>query len=410
MTNTSLQRFWLQEEVPSVASQCLSPKEQECESHFLTTHSRDNSGRYVVRLPFKLEPQRLGDSRLSATCLFHRVHQRIQRDSLFGQRYTAFMQKYADLGHMTAVLSEQGQVHPRVFLPHHGVLRKASSTTKLRVVFNGSSHTTSGVSLNECLHVGPKLQTDLNAVILRWRTHVIAFAADIEKMYRQILVHSDDCNFRRILWSTTDTPEEYQLCTVTYGLACAPYLALRVIQQLTTDEGNKFPLAADILRTEIYVDDIPSGTDMLHLARLKVTQLTNLLKVGGFRLQKWASNDETILSGLVNPSSISITRELQNETRTLGLVWQPATDSFKFDVSLSESPGLITKGSVLSRIAQLFDPLGWLALVAIIGKVFIQQLWKAQIGWDDPLPPSLSQQWATFDEELKSVTELSIPR
>jgi len=280
----------------------------------------------------------------------------------------------------------------------------------LRVVFNGSSRTNTGTSLNECLHVGPKLQTDLDAVLLRWRTYLVAFAADIEKMYRQIQVHSDDRDFQRILWSDTDTPEEYQLCTVTYGLTCAPYLALRVIKQLAIDEDSKFPLAVDILRTEIYIDDILSGAATPHIARLKVTQLTELLKAGGFRLQKWASNDETILSDLVEPSKISTSREFQTETRTLGLVWQPANDSFKFHASLSDSTGLVTKRSILSRISQLFDPLRWLAPVTITGKIFIQQLWKAQVGWDDPLPPSLSQQWTTFNEELKGVTEFSIPR
>ena len=43
-------------------------------------------------------------------------------------------------------------------LPHHGVLKPQSKTTKLRVVFNGSSKIQSGKSLNDILHTGAKLQ------------------------------------------------------------------------------------------------------------------------------------------------------------------------------------------------------------------------------------------------------------
>lgn len=76
------------------------------------------------------------------------------------------------------------------FFPHHGVIRETSS--KLRVVFNGSQKTNLGFSLNDVLHIGPKLQTDITDTLLRWRRHRYVFAADIEKMYRQIRVHADN--------------------------------------------------------------------------------------------------------------------------------------------------------------------------------------------------------------------------
>jgi len=73
---------------------------------------------------------------------------------------------------------------------------------------------------------------------------------------------------------------------VTYGLTCVPYLALRIIQQLASDEEHHFPQAAEILRKEIYVD-ILSGADSPQEARNKAAQLIGLLMAGGFRLQKW---------------------------------------------------------------------------------------------------------------------------
>ena len=75
------------------------------------------------------------------------------------------------------------------FLPHHAVFRPESVSTKVRVVFNGSRKTKSSCSLNDVLHVGPTLQSDLMAIILNWRSYRYVFNGDIEKMYRQILIH-----------------------------------------------------------------------------------------------------------------------------------------------------------------------------------------------------------------------------
>jgi hypothetical protein len=143
--------------------------------------------------------------------------------------------------------------------------------------------TSSGLSLNDCLHTGPKLQQDLDAVILRWRLYV---AADIRKMYRQIIIHPDDRDCQRILWGSSDSPAEYQLCTVTYGLTSAPFLAFRVIQQLADDEELRYHDVADVLRRQMYVDDVLFGADSVNLAKQKATQVDQLLRASGFVLQK----------------------------------------------------------------------------------------------------------------------------
>ncbi|GAB1868085.1 Gag-pol polyprotein [Camponotus japonicus] len=82
-------------------------------------------------------------------------------------------------------------------------------------------------------------------------------------MYRQILVDPRDTNYQRILWksSLSEPLLDYQLLTVTYGMACAPFLALRVLKQLVIDEGQQFPLAVPILSNNIYVDDLLFGAD-----------------------------------------------------------------------------------------------------------------------------------------------------
>jgi len=209
--------------------------------------------------------------------------------------------------------------------------------------------TSSSLLLNKCLHPRPKLQQDLDAVILRWRLHAVAFATDIQKMYRQILIHPDDRDCQRILWGSLDSPTVYQLCTITYGLASAPFLALRVIHQLANDEGSRFPDAADVLCCQMYVDDVLSRA--VHLARTKATQidLDQLLRAGGFILQKWASNEAEAVFELAAPLDSAPNRMLdsQSVSRTLGLLWQQKTDAFLFLVRNDSTPSMWTKRTIL---------------------------------------------------------------
>ena len=121
-------------------------------------------------------------------------------------------------------------------------------------------------------------------------------------MYRQINVDRRDTHLQRILWR--NTPEEsiktYELTTVTYGTAAAPFLATRTLHQLALDERKQFPIAADIIINDFYVDDVITGADTLEELNAIKQQLVSLLALGGFNLHKWSSNCENFLKTFLN--------------------------------------------------------------------------------------------------------------
>ncbi|XP_029178441.1 uncharacterized protein LOC114946181 [Nylanderia fulva] len=251
-----IQKFWETEEIPSKI--IYSPEEELCETHFSQTHSRNADGRYIIRLPFRNnQPPVLGDSYNLAQRLYSKTERRLLRNSDLAAEYNKFLAEYEVLGHMEQVRDSTSRRRP-VYLPHHPVIRESSSTTKVRVVFNASSVTSNGFTLNDCLLVGPKLQNDLGGVLLNWRFYRYVYLADIEKMFRQILVHPDDVDYQRIVWRPNPQSPvlSYRLLTVTYGTASAPYLAIRVRHQLADDESRRFPQAAKILKNSAYVDDL----------------------------------------------------------------------------------------------------------------------------------------------------------
>ncbi|CAD7001285.1 unnamed protein product [Ceratitis capitata] len=116
-------------------------------------------------------------------------------------------------------------------------------------------------------------------------------------MYRQILIHDDDKQFQRIIFrKSAESPvTDYCLKTVTFGVNCAPYLAIRTLHQLATDTAAIYPLAAPIIRNQTYVDDILSGSHDIDSASESLFQVVNALKSAGFILKKLTANNATIL-------------------------------------------------------------------------------------------------------------------
>ena len=125
------------------------------------------------------------------------------------------MNDFIQLGHMCPLspLELSDESLPTLYIPHHGIWQRSDDRSKLRVVFNASRPTSSGLSLNDVLHADPKLQSDLATVVTRWRRYRIAFCADIRMMFRQIRVDARDANVQRIIWSPSmeSPPEHYQL-------------------------------------------------------------------------------------------------------------------------------------------------------------------------------------------------------
>ncbi|GBL95266.1 hypothetical protein AVEN_100252-1 [Araneus ventricosus] len=152
-----------------------SKEELECETHFMQTYRRDNDGKYIISLPLK-ENIQLGNSIQIAKQRLDSLWKRVNKDSSMANLYCNFMKEYKELGQMQ---KKDNSDNVKYVLPHHGVYRADSSTTKLRVVFDTSAASTSGVSLNNCLMKGGVVQDDLFSILLRFRKNKVVFTADV---------------------------------------------------------------------------------------------------------------------------------------------------------------------------------------------------------------------------------------
>lgn len=411
----TLRKFWEVEEadVPHV----LDADDQACETHFANTHRRNADGRYMVRLPIKPDDtfSNFGDTRKAAVCRLFQLERRFSHDQDLKQQYGDFMAKYEALGHMRQIHLASDD-YDGYFIPHHYVIKPSSTSTKLRVVFDASRPGPTGFSLNDRLYVGPKLQRDLSSIILRWRMHAIVIITDIEKMFRQILVHPADTKFQRIVWrdSVDERIKNFDLQTVTYGTSCAPYLAIRTLHQLAADEAHQFPLASKALINDVLalVDDVLTGASDVDSCIALQSQLISMLQSAGFILKKWSSNNTQLLNHLPEDFRESKSFELVDDTsiKALGVHWTPLTDHFGFKVSLGPAQIPTSKRSLLSDVSKLYDPLGWVSPVIVTGKILFQRLWLLGSTWDDDLPPELQQRWNHYRADLQCLERVQLPR
>ncbi|GFX59476.1 integrase catalytic domain-containing protein [Trichonephila clavipes] len=143
--------------------------------------------------------------------------------------------------------------------------------------------------------------------------------------------------------------------------------------RLVIDDGDKYPLAAEVIMFDVYMDDLLTGADDLESGRKLQVQLVSMLKGAGMELHKWSASNPLLL-----PDSMCQVKDLSysssTETKTLGLLWKPHPDSFAFKISPMTSNCdnlIVTKKSVISTIARIFDPLGLIGPVITRAKILL---------------------------------------
>ncbi|CAI6362986.1 unnamed protein product [Macrosiphum euphorbiae] len=407
-----IEEFWKIEEC-STENTDETSEDAMCRKHFQDNVSVDSTGKFVVKLPFRDNVDQLGESYNIALKRFLLLERRLGKNPERYSQYKLFMEEYEHLGHMEKVDEDKDLSVKTYYMPHSYVLNEHSRTTKLRVVFDGSCKSDSGLSLNDVLLKGPMLQNDLTLIVARFRTHKYAFSADIKKMYRQVWVDNADRDYQRILWrgDPNEPINKYRLCTVTYGTVPASFLSVACLHK-STDINTMCPKVAQVIKNDFCVDDCLTGASTLSEALNLRNELIKCLSKNGFELSKWTANHVDLLKYIPVPNENSL-YSLNMETeaiKTLGLYWEANSDCFIYKVSLPVTEHKITKRGILSNIARLFDPLGFLGPVIVIAKILMQHLWKLKINWDNELSIEMQMQWKKYLNNLDQCNNLSIPR
>ncbi|XP_049878190.1 uncharacterized protein LOC126375293 [Pectinophora gossypiella] len=406
--DVAVQKLWEMDNISS-EPKCQSADDIRCEQIYQSTTRRDSEGRYVVQLPFRDQLPVFEDSYSNAYRRFQQIEKKLIQNLAFQKQYNEHILEYLSSSQMEVVPPEECRSPKAYYIPHFAVVKPG----QLRVVYDASAKDKVGISLNDTLLTGPKLQAEITDILWRFRLHNIVFTTDIRQMYRRIIVTDKHRDYQRILFrSNPDEPvQEYRLNRVTFGVSSAPFLAIRTIQQLAQDEEESFPVAAQILRQDLYVDDVVTGCSTVEQALERQQQLIGIMGSGGFELRKWSSNHTAVLQSIPeNHRAVpGVTFDSDsNFVKVLGLAWNSQNDTFEYQVNQIKRD--CTKRTMLSELARIYDPIGLLTPLTFMAKHLIQRLWLLGTSWDEAVPGEIHQIWMKYTEQLPHLSQLRIPR
>ncbi|XP_043657461.1 uncharacterized protein LOC122622884 [Drosophila teissieri] len=188
---------------------------------------------------------------------------------------------------------------------------------------------------------------------------------------------------------------------------------LRTLRQLSEDVHALYPRASRIISDYMYVDDVLAGAHTKVEATLAIQELRTTLSSAGFPLRKCTANERTLLKALPSDHLLSgdfLDIEEVSTTKTLGIRWNAKADEFYFVPTELVVNANYSKRNVLSQIAKLFDPAGWLSPFVVQAKILMQDIWLAGIGWDEFLPAELRQRWHDFLRSHSSLHKVRVQR
>ena len=283
-------------------------------------------------------------------------------------------------------------------------------------MFDASAVTSSGASLNDTLLTGPNLYPPLTDVLIKFRLHPIGLSADISKMFREIALNPEDRDLHRFLMRDAQgNIRDCRMERLTFGVNCSPYIATQVLHHLPNLHSASHPLASKAILSAFYVDDFLSGAEDVDAADHLRRELCDLLTQAGMLLRKWRSNSPEVRAlippSLLEPSSTPLPiAQPEQSPKALGIHWDTQADSLHVAVPPQPDTSVITKRSIASGTAAVFDVLGLFCPTIIQARIILQDTWKRDLPWDKPVPQDLHDKWKAWLSDLPTILSHPIPR
>lgn len=389
-------------------------------------------GRYYMPLLFRegadLPVNNFGNAMQRLKSLERKFEKNPGLKERYVEALTEHIQKYA-----TLVPADEIACEHCFYLPHAAVIREEKTTTKTRIVFDASAKDKTGVSLNDRLLPGPAIHPDITGILMRFRCKRVALVGDIKKMFLQVRLFDEDKKFHRFLWREDPSQpiRHYQMSVMTFGLADSPVKAilcirmhvLKVLQQLQPSqaaaESSKVQAALSLL-TNCFVDDALSGADDDDSAVKLYEDMVSILSSAGFEMRKFLSNSPAVMERIPEEfrgqsHTVSLTDNIEDGAgegfaKALGLGWDMKNDMVKYsDLSFDENAE-VTKRTISSEVARLFDPVGLISPFIMQGKILMQKTWAEKLAWDEKVNTDMLRDFQKWQRQIRLLSRVQIPR
>ncbi|MCP9264089.1 Integrase core domain containing protein [Dirofilaria immitis] len=296
---------------------------------------------------------------------------RLQNDKDLLRKYNKTINEQLQSNVIEEVNNETNQDGIIHYLPHHEVVTPNTSTTKLRIVYDASAHRKGMKSLNDILYTYekfercPLLPTERNCTRFLW-------VKDIEKP------------------PTKNNLICYRFQRVPFGIisslfCCRPRSI--TIKKSTTAKPpmkSKPPMKFE----NLYVDNIIIPIERTEEVLKKYEEVKSIFSKASMNIREFFSNDKCFNAQLPSYDLAEVSRV----KKIFGISWNPHKDVIEI-ILKPWTDKKLTKRTILQFIASHFDLLGFLVPTMISFKLFLQDLWKKKLPWDQPLNEHEGQTW-----------------
>ena len=409
---------------------------EEKEQHLIencVTLDRENSV-VVARLPFIANPQeKLNPNKKIAHRVLETQLRLIRKCPEMKEDILKSHNKLASKGHVVPIDSlpadqRAAAMEDGYFIPWRTVYKVDSLSTPCRMVFDASSRTPGGESLNEILAKGQNKLAGLFNLLVKFRAGSAAFSADISMAYNSIKLHPSDYKYQKYLW-LPDLDEKQVVITMVvltliYGVKAAGNLTMAGFQLVADAVMEMYPeffLGAEALKYSAYMDDLFKAFFNDVDRDNATTSLDGTLQVGSMSVKAVTKSGQ--------PPSESVSAD----GKTVGIVgylWYVVEDTLGLDIkplSLGKSkrgkppPPIVgdirdalkkmfTRRILAGKVAGVYDPLGFAAPLTGRLKLDLSMVCKEAGGWDTPLPEKYLEHWVQNLMDIQQLKSLRVPR
>ncbi|XP_028405771.1 uncharacterized protein LOC114528347 [Dendronephthya gigantea] len=341
--------------------------------------TQSDEGWYETRLLWKPGHDPLPNNKRNSIGRLSGLLKRLQRDPELLTQYDDIIQNQKIQGIVEEVTNDP--VGKEFYLPHRPVIRKSAESTKVRIVYDASSKE-------------------------------MALSGDLEQAFLQVQVRGQDRDSLRFHWIKDKdllNVEVLRITRVVFGLVQSPFLLGGTIQCLLESMRQKYPIEVAEIKKNLYVDDVISGGETTEAVRGLKSMAVEIFKHGKFTLHKWHSN-KLDLEGGSQPTEINQSYAKEQlgvkpgETKLLGLPWNKARDTIA--TVFPDNTPVTTKREMLRFLASIYDPLGIVSPISLVGKLLYRDVCDQRWPWDAKSPPQIFKRWRKLENALPKQMEV----
>ena len=392
----TIRKFWEIEELQTVSKQSqVDAKTQQIFEE--TAKFDDEKQQYVVKVPYDDKLVNLLPNEAKVRKMTERQEARLKGKPELENAVKDILSQQLEQGIIEKVPDDEVSERQKHMVPWHCVLRPGHPTTPIRVVYNFSNKDKNGLSLNDCQAKGPNLLPDSVGLLLKFRKNPIAFTVDVRKMFHQVRLDRSQIDLHRFI----AFGQLYRFLCLVFGEKSSPFCAMAVCKLHAKKVQEELPLACEVIRKLLYIDDPVCGADDVATSIETVRQLLTFFAQIHMQLHKLESNSKELLHHFEGKISV-----LDEKSDILGLSWDTSEDVLSVKPVPTKIPQ--TKREVLAVISAVFDPLGFQSPLSAKGKFIMQSLWKDKQPWDAKIPQKYHEEVIQWVEASRVI--LDVPR